>query len=248
MDDLEQLELLSLVSKVSSEIGNYMGVSDKTIAEFVIAEHSKATDLADFRSKLEEFDFAVSRESSSGLPLTEIYEDLDDDGNVVSSRLEQCELSPTQLLDSLQKAGLSDQDLSEPPEGKPLKPAITNVSPPLTPAPSSACGWKRTKPAEDGQVSSGDSADDNRPSRPPIRKKSVSFTVDTKPANEVARPESEDGRKSVSFAEKVAVAPAAPPPDSRSVSFSARVEDCIVVRPGGGEALTGGWQDLVVIE
>lgn len=30
--------------------------------------------------------------------------------------------------------------------------------------------------------------------------------------------------------------------------FSARVEDCIVARPGGGEALTSGWQDLVVIE
>jgi Xaa-Pro aminopeptidase len=30
--------------------------------------------------------------------------------------------------------------------------------------------------------------------------------------------------------------------------FSARVEDCIVVRPGGGEALTSGWQDLTVIE
>lgn len=30
--------------------------------------------------------------------------------------------------------------------------------------------------------------------------------------------------------------------------FSARVEDCIVARPGGGEALTTGFQDLIVIE
>ena len=30
--------------------------------------------------------------------------------------------------------------------------------------------------------------------------------------------------------------------------FSARVEDCVVVRPGGGEALTSGWQDLTVVE
>jgi Xaa-Pro aminopeptidase len=30
--------------------------------------------------------------------------------------------------------------------------------------------------------------------------------------------------------------------------FSARVEDCIVARPGGGEPLTTGWQDLVVVE
>ncbi|MEO1455847.1 MAG: M24 family metallopeptidase, partial [Pseudomonadota bacterium] len=28
---------------------------------------------------------------------------------------------------------------------------------------------------------------------------------------------------------------------------SARVEDCIVARPGGGEALTGGFQELIVI-
>ena len=31
-------------------------------------------------------------------------------------------------------------------------------------------------------------------------------------------------------------------------SFSARVEDCVVVRPDGGEKLTGGYQDLIVIE
>lgn len=31
-------------------------------------------------------------------------------------------------------------------------------------------------------------------------------------------------------------------------TFSARVEDCIVARPTGGEALTTGWQDLVVVE
>ena len=31
-------------------------------------------------------------------------------------------------------------------------------------------------------------------------------------------------------------------------SFSARVEDCVVVRPDGGEKLTSGYQDLIVIE
>lgn len=31
-------------------------------------------------------------------------------------------------------------------------------------------------------------------------------------------------------------------------SFSARVEDVVVARPGGGEPLTGGWQDLLVVE
>ena len=37
MDDLESLELLSLVSKVTWELQNHLGVSDKTLAEFVIA-------------------------------------------------------------------------------------------------------------------------------------------------------------------------------------------------------------------
>jgi Xaa-Pro aminopeptidase len=31
-------------------------------------------------------------------------------------------------------------------------------------------------------------------------------------------------------------------------TVSARVEDCIVARPGGGEALTSGFQDLIIIE
>ncbi|MBI1256094.1 MAG: M24 family metallopeptidase, partial [Chloroflexi bacterium] len=31
-------------------------------------------------------------------------------------------------------------------------------------------------------------------------------------------------------------------------TFSSRVEDVIVARPGGGEKLTNGWQDLIVVE
>ncbi|KAL8920039.1 MAG: hypothetical protein Q9208_006494 [Pyrenodesmia sp. 3 TL-2023] len=53
MDDLESLELLSLVSKVTSELQNHLGISDKTLAEFVIAQHSKCRSLADFKSQLE---------------------------------------------------------------------------------------------------------------------------------------------------------------------------------------------------
>ena len=57
MDDLEQLELLSLVSKVTSEINNHMGISDKTIAEFVIAEHAQCKSSDAFEKKLAEYDF-----------------------------------------------------------------------------------------------------------------------------------------------------------------------------------------------
>ncbi|CAD0057270.1 unnamed protein product [Aureobasidium pullulans] len=60
MDDLEALEHLSLVSKVASEIQNHMGISDKTIAEFVIAQHEQCKNLDEFKTKLSEFDFSAS--------------------------------------------------------------------------------------------------------------------------------------------------------------------------------------------
>jgi ATP-dependent RNA helicase DHX8/PRP22 len=41
MDDFTSLELLSLVSKVTSEIQNHLGINDKTLAEFVIDQHEK---------------------------------------------------------------------------------------------------------------------------------------------------------------------------------------------------------------
>jgi ATP-dependent RNA helicase DHX8/PRP22 len=58
MDELEQLEVLGLVSKISSEINNHMGVSDPTIAEFIIAQHSKTTSPSEFVQKAaHDFDF-----------------------------------------------------------------------------------------------------------------------------------------------------------------------------------------------
>ncbi|OQO00172.1 hypothetical protein B0A48_13959 [Cryoendolithus antarcticus] len=61
MDDFEELERLSLVSTIASELGNHLGVSDSTIAEFVIAEHEKHRDAPDaFKRALEEYDFPDS--------------------------------------------------------------------------------------------------------------------------------------------------------------------------------------------
>lgn len=71
MEDLQALELLSLVSKVSSEIQNHMGISDKTIAEFVIAQHEQCKNLREFQGKLADFDFpATLAESIDRLVLT----------------------------------------------------------------------------------------------------------------------------------------------------------------------------------
>ncbi|TKA83023.1 hypothetical protein B0A55_00824 [Friedmanniomyces simplex] len=180
----------------------------------------------DVENRLETFDFAASRDVDTGLPLAEIEEELDDDDNVISSRVHRADEAKSELLDSLKKAGLTREELADEWKAEqPLKPAITKASPPIpsTPAlvPVSA---KRTRSTSDSN-GSGDAAPGFESPRPPIRKKSVSFTVDTKAAPEIVRIESEDGKKSVSFAEKVAVAPAAPPPDSRTVQFSPKIEE-----------------------
>ncbi|QSZ34451.1 hypothetical protein DSL72_006045 [Monilinia vaccinii-corymbosi] len=73
MDDLESLEILSLVQRVASELQNHLGISDKTLAEFVIAQHSECSSLEEFQKKLEEMgaDFPQSLiESVDRLVLT----------------------------------------------------------------------------------------------------------------------------------------------------------------------------------
>ncbi|KAK5133849.1 hypothetical protein LTR08_007180 [Meristemomyces frigidus] len=182
-------------------------------------------------AKLEEFDFAATRDSSNGLPLTEIHEELDEDDNVISSQLVHPEASQSKLVDSLRKAGLTDEDLAEDSGAKvqePLKPALTRASPSVTPSPAVMSTFeKRAKSTTTIQtISNGDATYDvPGPGRPPMRKKSVSFSPDTKEPPEIVRFECEDGSKKVSFADKVAVAPAAPLPDTRTVQFSPKVEE-----------------------
>ncbi|EZG07081.1 hypothetical protein H106_03489 [Trichophyton rubrum CBS 735.88] len=52
MDDLESLELLSLISRVTTELQNHLGVNEKTLAEFVIDQHLKCKSLDEFKSSL----------------------------------------------------------------------------------------------------------------------------------------------------------------------------------------------------
>ena len=53
MDDLASLELLSLVSRVTSELQNHLGITDKTLAEFVIDKHSVCSSTTEFKQTLE---------------------------------------------------------------------------------------------------------------------------------------------------------------------------------------------------
>lgn len=62
MDDFESFELLSLVSKVTTELQNYLGLTDTTLAEFVIAQHGECQSPAQFKAQLEDLgaDFPTS--------------------------------------------------------------------------------------------------------------------------------------------------------------------------------------------
>lgn len=50
--DLEKLEDLSLISKVSSEVYNHTGINDTVLAEFIIALHTESKDLNEFQEKM----------------------------------------------------------------------------------------------------------------------------------------------------------------------------------------------------
>ena len=52
MDDFESLELLSLVSKVTSELQNHLGISEMTIAEYLIAQRLECGSFIEFRDKM----------------------------------------------------------------------------------------------------------------------------------------------------------------------------------------------------
>jgi ATP-dependent RNA helicase DHX8/PRP22 len=52
--DIYNLELLSLVNKITQELDNHTGYNDKTLAEFIISLHDDSKTLSEFKSKLNE--------------------------------------------------------------------------------------------------------------------------------------------------------------------------------------------------
>ncbi|KAF8421244.1 pre-mRNA-splicing factor ATP-dependent RNA helicase prp22 [Tirmania nivea] len=62
MEALENLELLSLVSKITTELSNHLSINDKTLAEYIINLHSESKSPHDFRQKLSDMgvDFPTS--------------------------------------------------------------------------------------------------------------------------------------------------------------------------------------------
>jgi unconventional prefoldin RPB5 interactor 1 len=160
-------------------------------------------------------------EGPGGLPLSEIHEELDEDGNVIRGEVRRPEETTGKVLERLRMAGLSEKDLGA--SGS----QVEEVKSAAPTSPTSPTRSPAIKPTTAGTGSAKDVAvsDSEGRERPTIRKKSVSFSADTKEAPEKPRRDSDESRKSVSFADKVAVARAADPPDNRSVSFSAAVEE-----------------------
>ncbi|KAF2210822.1 hypothetical protein CERZMDRAFT_44395 [Cercospora zeae-maydis SCOH1-5] len=184
----------------------------------------------DAEAKLEELDFvAFSNRGNRDeeLPLTEIHEELDDDGNIISSSLSQPEAATAKIVDTLRKAGLANRGLEassatseEAAQGESGE--TTQFTTLAKPPPALV----HKKPAVDVNPRQHVETEDTGTSeRPSIRKKSVSFTADTKSPPAPLRQESQDGKRFVSFNDKVAVMPAAPAPDSRTVSFAPQVEE-----------------------
>lgn len=54
MDDLAALERLSLVARIAGELENHLGINDKTLAEFIMAEHAKAKNVEAFSKAMKD--------------------------------------------------------------------------------------------------------------------------------------------------------------------------------------------------
>jgi ATP-dependent RNA helicase DHX8/PRP22 len=67
MEDLPNLEYLSLVSKICTELDNHLGVNDKDLAEFIIHMARSSDSYDAFRRKLAENDADLPDSFSSNL-------------------------------------------------------------------------------------------------------------------------------------------------------------------------------------
>ncbi|MCJ1245072.1 hypothetical protein MMC30_002273 [Trapelia coarctata] len=135
--------------------------------------------------KLSAVEIVINPEARTedGLPLTEIIEELDDDGNVISSLISTSGEAASQVVDTLRKAGV--KDLPEPPQNtKSVSPsAEAPSSSSATPLSSVPEGQSTNEVLSTERIEAQRSAPNESlyidPSRP-RQKKSVSFTEDTK--------------------------------------------------------------------
>lgn len=112
-------------------------------------------------------------ENEEGLPLMEIEEELDEEGNVISSSVLQPGKAAPDIVEALRKAGIQKTGLGK---GEPLKRASGDPSSSTTPTTS-------TEVPTANEAASVSTAAESEPviPLPTAARKSVSFTEDTKP-------------------------------------------------------------------
>lgn len=168
---------------------------------------------------------------TSGLPLTEILEELDDDDNVVSSNVSQPEQATANILETLRKAGITELDPAKSKSGASQSaPSQTQQEGEL---PADQPSTEESKTQESVQSSANASVVDalkDAPEPPKTRKKSVSFSEDTKSAPAISAAQNHSlRRESNAVTEDVGVTEAVRE-RKKSVSF-ADVPDVVQLPP-----------------
>ncbi|KAK1450807.1 hypothetical protein CCUS01_02266 [Colletotrichum cuscutae] len=114
-----------------------------------------------------------------GLPITEIIEELDEEGNVLSSRLQQPGDSSAQIREILEKAGVKDIPTGQPSQTEKTGPIVEDVTDePLAKVSDSTSAAQNPAQSVKEQLPEAE-VDDSE-----AVKKSVSFAEDTKPSAE----------------------------------------------------------------
>ncbi|KAI3319669.1 hypothetical protein HD806DRAFT_257772 [Xylariaceae sp. AK1471] len=163
-DDSKSRE--QIVSTVSNRL-DYVSKNVSTLAKQLdIAENKLAT--ARVVSNPDAID-------EDGLPITEISEELDDDDNVISYSLRRPGDNQPQLLEALEKAGIKDL-----PSGSREPPSDIT---PDTSKPSPAVSSSSADSKQQSQLSGETLGNATKGTQPP-KKKSVTFTEDTKTSSE----------------------------------------------------------------
>ncbi|KAI2641118.1 Prefoldin subunit-domain-containing protein [Xylaria nigripes] len=146
---------LDYVSKNITTLSRQLETAENKLAAGRVVESPDATD-------------------EDGLPITEIREELDEDDNVVSYTLRKPGDSRSQLLDALDKAGIKDL------------PSGTHESTSDTPlnAIDSSLAKSNAVDTKYEPRSNGENAKKASIAKPPSKKKSVTFTEDTKSGND----------------------------------------------------------------
>ncbi|MCJ1317407.1 hypothetical protein MMC15_002731 [Xylographa vitiligo] len=144
----------------------------------------KQLEAAEDRLKAIELVIHPEERSEEGLPLTEINEELDEDGNVISSSISTPGESSKQVVEALRKAGVKDLPIPRPPQAiTPPLPGETTAHSSNRP-PDTTCELNKTKTSAEGTRKRTSNLPDSIPKAvgtfEPQRKKAVSFAQDTK--------------------------------------------------------------------